>query len=324
MNKRATRQEIVLRGDMIDFLDKSKLDRLYAKIIECGQYACAMQQHVVRSFKADGSVLTEADTAISRMIINEIRELFPDAAVISEEDIVENKKDARWIFILDPIDGTDVYSQGMPAFAISLGILNQEHQPVGAMISLPRFGVGCETLNLRMDPYEDAYINGEKFVPYNEKNEARQVTMGSKGMLELDFSRFTGKVRVLGSTIIHLTEFSMAALQRQGKYWQKLFRLNFDESVILDGKCIYHIMKEVIPHSHRQCYPLIAKKMPKRCHEAFPFKLQTSYLIEKDSPFSQQHELLIALIKKLTAVVPFTETLFKDRRFCHQKLCLSC
>lgn len=204
MHKRATRQRTVLRGDMIDLLDKSKLDRLYAKIIECGQYACAMQQHVVRSFKADGSVLTEADTAISRMIINEIRELFPDAAVISEEDIVENRKDARWIFILDPIDGTDVYSQGMPAFAISLGILNQEHQPVGAMISLPRFGVGCEALNLRMDPYDDAYINGEKFVPYNGKSEARQVTMGSKGMLELDFSRFTGKVRVLGSTIIHI------------------------------------------------------------------------------------------------------------------------
>ena len=185
-------------------LDLNKLEKLYTFIIDLTRYARARQKKVKRHFKSDGSVLTEIDLYISNEISKKIKELFPEANVISEEEESPFDGEKPFTFILDPIDGTDVYSQGMPAFAISLGILNQEHQPVGAMISLPRFGVGCETLNLRMDPYEDAYINGEKFVPYNEKNEARQVTMGSKGMLELDFSRFTGKVRVLGSTIIHI------------------------------------------------------------------------------------------------------------------------
>ena len=111
--------------EKIMILEKNKLDELYEAVIECGEYAKKMQHEVHRSFKADGSVLTEADTAISRNLIKCIRTLFPEAAVISEEDIVENNRESEWIFILDPIDGTDVYSQGMPAFAVSIGILDK-------------------------------------------------------------------------------------------------------------------------------------------------------------------------------------------------------
>ena len=92
-------------------LEKNKLDELYKAVIECGEYAKEMQQEVHRTFKADVSVLTEADTAISRNLIKCIRTLFPEAAVISEEDIVENNRESEWIFILYPIEGTDVYSQ---------------------------------------------------------------------------------------------------------------------------------------------------------------------------------------------------------------------
>ena len=185
-------------------MQRIPLDELYNAVIECGEYAKKMQHEVHRSFKADGSVLTEADTAISRNLIKCIRTLFPEAAVISEEDIVENNRESEWIFILDPIDGTDVYSQGMPAFAVSIGILDKSHTPVGAMIAAPRFGVGCDSLLLRMDPYEDAYINGEKLIIEGNKDNALQVTMGSKGPRELNFSSFRGKIRVLGSTIIHI------------------------------------------------------------------------------------------------------------------------
>ena len=36
-----------------------------------------------------------------------------------EEENADDRRDAEWVFILDPIDGTDVYSQGMPSFAVS-------------------------------------------------------------------------------------------------------------------------------------------------------------------------------------------------------------
>ena len=106
--------------------------------------------------------------------------------------------------MLDPIDGTDVYSQGLPSFAVSLGILDRNLNPVGAYIAAPRFGIGEEEMRIRLDPGGDAMLNGKEIRLQNGKDTIREITMGSKGARELDFSRFTGKVRVLGSTIIHM------------------------------------------------------------------------------------------------------------------------
>ncbi len=185
-------------------LDPVKMDILADEIWKAGVYAREMQRAVHRSFKDDGSVLTEADTAISRRLTGRIKELFPEAAVISEEEPADAPRDAEWIFILDPIDGTDVYSQGLPSFAVSLGILDKDRQAAGAMIAAPRFGVGEEEMRIRLDPYGEVTINGRPLSLIGNKDRITEITMGSKGARELDFSRFTGKVRVFGSTIIHI------------------------------------------------------------------------------------------------------------------------
>ena len=185
-------------------LDSSRLDILSYEVEKAADYARDMQKKVHRSFKSDGSVLTEADTAISHMITGKIHTLFPDAAIISEEEETGTEKDAEWIFVLDPIDGTDVYSQGLPSFAVSLGILNSRKEPVGAYISAPRFGIGTEKMNIRLDPGKMPLINGLPIMVDTIKDHVNEITMGSKGAKELDFSAFTGKVRVFGSTIIHI------------------------------------------------------------------------------------------------------------------------
>ena len=185
-------------------LDYHKLDLLAEEIEKAGELAAEMQKSVHRSFKSDGSVLTEADTTISRIIVNKIHELFPEAAVISEEEDAEDKRSAEWIFVLDPIDGTDVYSQGLPSFAVSLGLLNSRREPVGAYISAPRFGIGGGSLFVRMDPGKMPMMNGKEIMKPENKDEIHEITIGSKGPKEFDFSSFSGKIRVLGSTILHL------------------------------------------------------------------------------------------------------------------------
>lgn len=185
-------------------LDSSKLDILADEIEKAGRLAERMQKDVHRSFKTDGSVLTEADTMISRLITGKIHELFPEAAIISEEEAVSSSRDAEWVFILDPIDGTDVYSQGLPTFAVSLGVLDKDRNPVGAYISAPRFGLGGGAMNIRMDPGKAPLMNGEIINVHGNKDEIHQITIGSKGPKEFDFSSFNGKIRVLGSTIIHI------------------------------------------------------------------------------------------------------------------------
>ncbi len=184
-------------------LDSGRLDILASAVREAGRYAAAAQSRVHRSFKDDGSVLTEADTAISHRITRTIRELFPEAAVISEEEETENRS-RDWIFILDPIDGTDVYSQGLPSFAVSLGILDSDLVPRGAIIAAPRFGLASEELFIRLDPGSRALMDGEMIAACTGKDTITEVTMGSKGPLELDFSSYRGKIRIFGSTILHI------------------------------------------------------------------------------------------------------------------------
>lgn len=185
-------------------LDKKALDTLALAVQEAGIYAKAQQPHISRSYKKDGSVITETDLAISKRIISVIEELFPSSNIISEETLTPFSESAPYTFVLDPIDGTDVYSQGLPCWAVALGILNKDRVPVGAMISAPRWGIGEDDLFLRLDPGKEILINGQPLILAGNKDFPHQITMGSSGQRLMDFSRYEGKIRIFGSSIIHM------------------------------------------------------------------------------------------------------------------------
>jgi myo-inositol-1(or 4)-monophosphatase len=76
--------------------------------------------------KAGGKVknpLTEADLAADKALHEGLMALLPDAGWLSEEtaDTPERlQRDAVWI--VDPIDGTREYMEGIPQFALSVGL----------------------------------------------------------------------------------------------------------------------------------------------------------------------------------------------------------
>ena len=185
-------------------LDPEKLDVLASEVRNAGAFARSRQADVRRTYKKDGSVLTEVDMVISHSLVGRIHDLFPGAAVISEEEDTDASRDAEWTFILDPVDGTDVYSQGLPSFAVSLGVLDSERRPVGAYIAAPRFGIATEEMMVRLDPGKRPLLNGREIVLSAGKDRIEEITMSSKAFRYLDFSRYTGKIRVLGSSILHL------------------------------------------------------------------------------------------------------------------------
>lgn len=185
-------------------LKKEKLDILAKAVEDAGLYAKEKQGEIHRSYKSDGSVITETDLAISKRILDVVGALFPEANIISEETLTEFDEQAPYTFVLDPIDGTDVYSQGMPSWAVALGILDKDRKPVGAYISAPRWGIGSDSLFVRLDPGSDLLINGERWTLAEDKDSPRQVTMGSSGQRLLDFSNFHGKVRIFGSSILQM------------------------------------------------------------------------------------------------------------------------
>ena len=174
-------------------------------IRQCGEAARSNQALIHRSLKQDGSILTETDLAVSDAIIGRLRELYPDCNIITEEiDLHDFSDDKRLTFVLDPIDGTDAYSQGLPAWCVALGILDRNRRPCGAVIYAPRFGAGTQDLFVCSMPNDERiFLNGKLHRTPEHYDVPRQMVMGSNMLRFVDMRPYKGKVRCFGSSIVH-------------------------------------------------------------------------------------------------------------------------
>jgi myo-inositol-1(or 4)-monophosphatase len=67
------------------------------------------------------NLVTEVDVAAEEMIVNRIREKFPDHSVLAEEKNAETRG-GTCTWIIDPLDGTTNYAHGFPFFSVSIGL----------------------------------------------------------------------------------------------------------------------------------------------------------------------------------------------------------
>jgi histidinol-phosphatase len=68
---------------------------------------------VARRRKADGSWVTEVDEAVERELRARIGDTFPEHAMLGEEEGLVGDEDAP-LWVLDPIDGTNNFLEGIP------------------------------------------------------------------------------------------------------------------------------------------------------------------------------------------------------------------
>ena len=73
------------------------------------------------SSKGPGDFVSSADKRTEKILISELRTAHPDYEIITEESgiLAGTKKNCKWI--IDPIDGTTNFLNGIPQFAISVG-----------------------------------------------------------------------------------------------------------------------------------------------------------------------------------------------------------
>lgn len=88
--------------------------------------------------KGDGTPVTEADRAAERFLRDEIGRRFPDDAVIGEEEADRPGTSGR-TWVIDPIDGTKAFTQGVPLYTNLLAV-NDEHGPAVGVINVPALG----------------------------------------------------------------------------------------------------------------------------------------------------------------------------------------
>ena len=95
---------------------------------------------VTVTHKADESPVTEADHRAEALILEALRERFPDVPVISEEDAARfGTPDAIGprFFLVDPLDGTKAFIRGDPSFTVNIGLIDHGRSVAGAVACPP-------------------------------------------------------------------------------------------------------------------------------------------------------------------------------------------
>ncbi|MBI4553830.1 MAG: inositol monophosphatase [Candidatus Latescibacteria bacterium] len=77
-------------------------------------------------------IVTEADRASERLIIDAIRSHFPADAMLGEEFGLQPGS-SGYAWVIDPIDGTTNYAHGIPIFVVSIGIVHEGRVVVGVV-----------------------------------------------------------------------------------------------------------------------------------------------------------------------------------------------
>ncbi|MCP3915660.1 MAG: inositol monophosphatase [bacterium] len=81
-------------------------------------------------------LVTEADVASERLLVDRLRAEFPGHAIEAEEEVHDAAIDDRPRWFLDPLDGTVNFVHRLPCFAVSMGLW-QGGTPLAAVVHAP-------------------------------------------------------------------------------------------------------------------------------------------------------------------------------------------
>ncbi|MBI5559452.1 MAG: inositol monophosphatase [Deltaproteobacteria bacterium] len=114
------------------------------------------QPHQVR-YKGRIDLVTEADVAAEKIIIDLLSARYPQIAILSEEShAAYSYIPQEPVWVIDPLDGTTNFAHGFPWFAVSIGFMEKGRVLVGVIHAPLRDELFCACKGY------GAWLNGEK------------------------------------------------------------------------------------------------------------------------------------------------------------------
>ncbi len=103
-------------------------------------------KNLEKVWKEDNTVVTEYDHRINNLLVERVQNNFPDHAIHGEESGFVGDKNAKYVWVCDPIDGTKAFSMSLPHVTCMLALL-EDGEPIYSIIS---------------DPILNRYVEAEK------------------------------------------------------------------------------------------------------------------------------------------------------------------
>ena len=127
---------------MQSFFTQNQIEQIISFASEAGEIALDFFKSKDFSInkKQDGSEVTSADIAVSKLLRQKLAKEFPQIPIICEEgDLREVEGDV--FFLIDPIDGTSAFIAGKTEFAINIALI-KDKKAIFGLIYAPLFQGG--------------------------------------------------------------------------------------------------------------------------------------------------------------------------------------
>lgn len=161
------------------------------------------------SKKGPGNFVTSCDLKVEKILIEEIQKSYPNYTIISEEAGVIKGTDEKFVFYIDPIDGTTNFMHGLPYFAVSVAI----YENIA--------GKKVPTVGVVFNPILDEFYYAEKgHGAYC--NNRKLFASGRKDLDESLFAAYVARnnpeyrerdLKVMNGTKLHTRIYGSAALE---------------------------------------------------------------------------------------------------------------
>lgn len=175
----------------------------------------------VSSNKGKTDLVTETDVLSEKVIKSTIRSEFSEHSIMAEESGKEITP-SKYLWIIDPIDGTTNFVHGYPSYGISIGLYYENKPLLGIVLEMPNLKLYTAIKG------QGAYCEGEKIRPSRTTslNESLLVTGFGYDHLEnwkrnMDlfkhFTDITQGVRRLGAASIDICHTACGIVDG---YWE--------------------------------------------------------------------------------------------------------
>mgnify|MGYP001360460043 CR=1 FL=1 len=175
------------------------------------------------STKGPGDFVTSADKRTEKILIDELQKAHPDYGIVTEEAGLINESNINNRWIIDPIDGTMNFLNGIPQFAISIGYEEDGEIKSGVIFNPIMNEMFCA------EKGNGAFMNNSRMRVSNKKKikDALLVTGGPKGASKIKDKIFSEYINI-SKNVSNVRKFGSAALDmayvasgRFDGYWQR-------------------------------------------------------------------------------------------------------
>ena len=168
--------------------------------------------------EAESDPVTNVDREVQGDLVRAISEAYPEHGIVGEEDEEAGEGLAPdYVWVLDPLDGTKNFMNGLPVFASSIGVLYRG-APVAGAAYVPWPGEP-EGVVMHARRGGGAYAGGERItlsdapVPVASRLTALPESFGGTFRFDAPMKGRTGEIRTTGSTVYELSIVARGIVQ---------------------------------------------------------------------------------------------------------------